>query len=44
MRQVGGKSLVMSNMFTLAFGLVPPENSETVWRGVASWGLEQMGD
>ena len=42
--EVGGASLVMTNMFTLCFGMVPEENVPTVWRTVASWGLEQMGD
>jgi len=41
--EVGGKSLVMSNMFTLAFGLVPQPQLASVWKTVASWGLEQMG-
>ena len=42
--EVGGNSLVMTNMFTLAFGLVPAEYVAAAWRGVAAWGLEQMGD
>ena len=41
---VGGHSLVMSNMFTLAFGMVPDAHVASVWRTVADWGLEQMGD
>ena len=39
-----GHSLVMSNMFSLAFGLVPPADIPSVWGTVATWGLEQMGD
>ena len=42
--QVGGNSLVMSNMFTLAFGLVPTPYVSSVWSSIASWGLEQIGD
>lgn len=41
--EVGGNSLVMSNMFTLLFGLVPQANVPSVWETVTSWGLEQMG-
>ena len=42
--EVGGNSRVMSNIFSLAFGLVPPANVDAVWGGVAAWGLEQIGD
>jgi len=42
--EVGGASLVMSNMFTLCFGLVPAASVPSVWRTVTAWGLEQMGD
>jgi len=42
--EVGNNSLVMSNLFSLAFGLVPQKDVGPVWRGVADWGLEQMGD
>jgi alpha-L-rhamnosidase len=42
--EVGGNSRVMSNMFSLAFGLVPPANVDSVWGGVTAWGLTQMGD
>jgi alpha-L-rhamnosidase len=42
--EVDGNSLVMSNMFTLLFGLVPQKNVPSVWDTVTSWGLEQMGD
>ena len=34
----------MTNMFSLAFGIVPPENVGSAWRTVAGWGLEGMGD
>ena len=42
--EVGAASLVMSSLFTLAFGLVPAPHAAAVWRGVAAWGLEQIGD
>jgi hypothetical protein len=42
--EVKGASLVMTNIFTLAFGLVPPAHMASVWSSVARWGLEQMGD
>ena len=42
--KINGNSRVMSNMFSLFFGLVPAENIAGVWQGVADWGLEQMGD
>jgi len=42
--EVKGNSLVMSNMFSLCFGLVPKEHISSVWGTVASWGLEQIGD
>jgi len=42
--EVGGKSLVMSNMFTLCFGMVPEANVERAWNVVADWGLEKIGD
>jgi len=41
---VHGKSLVMSNMFTLAFGMIPAEHVKSVWSTVSDWGLEQIGD
>lgn len=41
--EVHNKSLVMSNMFTLWFGMVPQENIPSVWRTVTSWGLHEMG-
>jgi len=42
--EVDGHSLVMTNMFSLCFGMVPPENIPQAWHTVTSWGLEQMGD
>jgi len=42
--EVGGKSLVMSNMFSLCFGMVPEKNINNNWAAVADWGLEQIGD
>jgi len=42
--EVGGKSLIMSNMFTLFFGMVPPENIPSVWETIKNWGLEEIGD
>ena len=42
--KINGASLVMSNMFSLCFGLVPAANIDSVWSTVTSWGLEQMGD
>jgi len=41
--EVHNKSLVMSNMFTLWFGMVPPENIASVWQTVTSWGMHEMG-
>jgi len=42
--EVHGNSLVMSNMFTLWFGMIPEEHVASVWHTVADWGLEKMGD
>jgi len=42
--EVNGNSRVMSNMFTLAFGMIPEAHVDSVWETVTSWGLEQMGD
>ena len=42
--EVNGSSLVMSNMFTLCFGMVPQANIEGAWNVVADWGLEKIGD
>lgn len=42
--KINGNSRVMSNMFSLCFGLVPAANIDSVWRSVAAWGLEQIGD
>lgn len=41
--EVNNKSLLMSNMFTLWFGMVPQENVASVWKTVTSWGLQKMG-
>jgi hypothetical protein len=35
---------MMSNMFTLCFGMVPEANIESAWNVVADWGLEKIGD
>jgi len=42
--EVKGASRVMSNMFMLAFGLVPQPQVDTAWKTVADWGLEKIGD
>ena len=42
--EVGGHSLLMSNLFSLAFGIVPQKNVDSAWGTVAQWGLEQIGD
>merc|ERR1711881_106372 len=42
--EVGGKSLVMTNMFSLCFGMMPTAYVPGAWRTVADWGLEQIGD
>jgi len=42
--EVGGNSRVMTNIFFLAFGLVPSEGIDAAWKVVADWGLEQIGD
>eukprot|EP00035_Acanthoeca_spectabilis_P025007 m.456410 g.456410 ORF g.456410 m.456410 type:complete len:1036 (-) comp21050_c0_seq1:25-3132(-) len=41
---VGGNSLLMTNMFMLAFGLVPSSNVNDAWQVVANWGMENVGD
>jgi alpha-L-rhamnosidase len=41
---VGGASKMMSNMFTLCFGMVPEANVAANWQAVADWGMEQIGD
>lgn len=41
---VGGNSLVMTNMFTLCFGMIPSMHIPSVWATVKNWGLEEMGD
>jgi alpha-L-rhamnosidase len=42
--QVGGKSLLMTSIFSLCFGQVPPEHAAGVWAAVSRWGLEKIGD
>merc|ERR1712080_310389 len=42
--EVKGNSLVMSNMFSLCFGMVPKQNVASVWGTVKDWGLEKIGD
>jgi len=42
--EVKGKSLMMTNMFTLLFGMIPEKNVASVWHTVADWGLEKIGD
>jgi hypothetical protein len=42
--KIKNASLVMTNMFSLCFGLVPAANIGSVWGTVTSWGLEQLGD
>lgn len=41
--EVGGKSLLMSNMFSLALGLLPQNATEKAWAAVTRWGLESIG-
>ena len=41
---VHGNSLLMTNMFTLCFGMVPEQYIPSVWGTVANWGLEKIGD
>jgi len=41
---VKNNSLVMTNMFSLFFGLVADEYLKNAWQTVTDWGLEQMGD
>ena len=41
---VAGASKMMSNMFTLCFGMVPEANVAANWQAVADWGIEQIGD
>jgi len=41
--QVHNASLVMTNMFFLAFGLVPPAHAHTAWDTVTVWGIENIG-
>jgi hypothetical protein len=42
--EVQGNSRVMTSIFSLCFGMVPPENVPSQWGAVADWGLEQIGD
>ena len=42
--EVKGNSRVMSNLFALAFGLVPADNIESAYNVVTEWGLESIGD
>jgi len=43
--EVNGSSLVMSNMFTLCFGMHETQASvQSAWEVVADWGLEEIGD
>lgn len=44
-KEVQGNSRVMTNMFSLCFGLQPsPSGVAQAWHTVADWGLEQIGD
>ena len=42
--EVGGNSRMMTNMFLLAFGMVPAANIPAAWGVVADWGIEKIGD
>lgn len=42
--EVQGNSRIMSNIFGLAFGIVPDANIAFNWQAVANWGLQQLGD
>ena len=42
--EVNGSSLLMANMFALAFGMVEQEHVAAAWNVVADWGLENIGD
>ena len=42
--EVGGASKMMSNMFSLCFGLVPAANVASNWKAVTDWGIENIGD
>lgn len=41
--EVGGKSLVSSNTFALALGLVPAADVASAWQTVADWGINEIG-
>lgn len=43
-KAVGGNSRMMTNMFMLAFGMVPAANIDAAWNIVADWGIEGIGD
>jgi hypothetical protein len=42
--EVGGNSRLFSNVYSLAYGLVPEANVDSVWTGVNEWGLQSIGD
>jgi hypothetical protein len=42
--EVGGHSRLMTAIFSLCFGMVPEANVASVWKTVADWGLEEIGD
>ena len=42
--EVGGNSSLMTNMFALCFGMIPPADTKAAWQVVTDWGLEQIGD
>ena len=42
--EVQGHSLMMTNMFALAFGMVPEANVAAAWQTVADWGIYKIGD
>ena len=42
--EVEGNSRIMSNIFGLAFGIVPDANIDFNWQAVSNWGLQQLGD
>ena len=43
-QEVGGASKLMSQIFTMCFGMVPAANFASNWQVVADWGLEGIGD
>ena len=42
--KINGNSRVMSNMFSLCFGMVPDDSAAFSWQATVDWGLEQIGD